>query len=127
LLLISTLVLPAFAVSKLPIDLRIVGVYAVAINGLAYAAYARDKGRARERGQRIPEVTLHLLELLGGWPGAFLAQRRLRHKCSKRPYQVAFWAVVLLYQLIAFDSLQHWRFAQAVGHLLITTGAEGGT
>jgi len=41
---------------------------------------------------------LHLLELLGGWPGAFLAQRRLRHKCSKRRYQFVFWLIVLAYQ-----------------------------
>jgi uncharacterized membrane protein YsdA (DUF1294 family) len=39
-------------------------------------------------------------------PGAYLAQRRLRHKSSKRSYQVVFWLIVLGYQLVAVDSLR---------------------
>jgi len=51
--------------------------------------------------------------LLGGWPGAFLAQRRFRHKCSKVSYQVVFWVIALTYQLVAFDSLQEWKWMRA--------------
>ena len=69
--------------------------------------------RAEEREWRVPEARLHLLELLGGWPGAFLAQRRLRHKCAKGSYQVVFWLIVLAYQFAAFDSLQNWRVSRA--------------
>ena len=32
---------------------------------------------------RIREGTLHLVEALGGWPGAFLAQQTMRHKTVK--------------------------------------------
>jgi hypothetical protein len=52
-------------------------------------------------------------ELLGGWPGAFLAQRRLRHKLSKPGFQVLFWLIVLAYQFAAFDSVQSWQFSRA--------------
>lgn len=53
----------------------------------AFIAYASDK-RAAVRGEwRVPESTLHVLELLGGWPGALFAQKRLRHKSSKLSYQ----------------------------------------
>jgi len=69
--------------------------------------------RAEEREWRVPEARLHLLELLGGWPGAFLAQRWLRHKCSKGSYQFVFWLIVLAYQFAAFDSLQHWQLSRA--------------
>jgi uncharacterized membrane protein YsdA (DUF1294 family) len=51
----------------------------------------------------VPEATLHLAELLGGWPGAFLAQRRLRHKCSKASYQIVFWGIVVLFQIASVD------------------------
>jgi uncharacterized membrane protein YsdA (DUF1294 family) len=33
--------------------------------------------------------------LIGGWPGALLAQRMLRHKSKKHSFQVTFWATVL--------------------------------
>jgi len=70
--------------------------------------YARDKRAARLQLRRTPEVVLHLLELAGGWPGALLAQRALRHKNRKPAYQFAFWACVLLHEAL----LGHgWRLA----------------
>ena len=81
--------------------------------GFLQAGKALDKRRAREHGRRIPENLLHLTELCGGWPGAFLAQRRLRHKVSKVGFQVQFWLIVLTHQLAAYDSLQHWQLSRA--------------
>jgi uncharacterized membrane protein YsdA (DUF1294 family) len=46
---------------------------------------------------RIPESRLHLAELLGGWPGAWVAQRLFRHKSAKVRYRVVFWAIVVLH------------------------------
>jgi len=74
-----------------------------------------DKKRARAREWRISERFLHLLELAGGWPGAFLAQRGLRHKCSKGGYQFMFWLIVIAYQFAAFDSLQNWQLSRKIG------------
>jgi len=37
-----------------------------------------------------------MLALLGGWPGAWFAQRRLRHKSRKQPFRAVFWITVLL-------------------------------
>jgi uncharacterized membrane protein YsdA (DUF1294 family)/cold shock CspA family protein len=64
------------------------------MSGLTFVLYAHDKSRARTGESRIPEKTLHLCELAGGWLGAFIAQRTLRHKSSKNSYQVVFWAIV---------------------------------
>lgn len=70
----------------------------VAVTSLAsFAAYGFDKRRATTGGRRVPERTLHLLALLGGWPGAILAQRWCRHKTRKEPFLIAFWAVVVLH------------------------------
>jgi uncharacterized membrane protein YsdA (DUF1294 family) len=60
------------------------------------AVYWRDKSAARERRWRTRESTLQLLALVGGWPGALLAQRLLRHKCSKPSFQAIFYATVAL-------------------------------
>ena len=63
---------------------------------VCYAAYALDKRAARTGRRRTPEQTLLLLGLACGWPGAFLAQRWLRHKSSKRAFQMKFWFTVVL-------------------------------
>lgn len=63
---------------------------------VTFIAYAFDKSAAIKGRQRTPEQTLHLLELLGGWPGALIAQNLFRHKSRKASFQIAFWAIVLL-------------------------------
>jgi uncharacterized membrane protein YsdA (DUF1294 family) len=107
------LALPAYAGYRLGPNFHWLGIYALFISAITYWVYAVDKRRAEEGLWRVPEANLHLLELLGGWPGAFLAQRRLRHKCSKGSYQFVFWLIVLVYQFAAFDSLHAWRYSQA--------------
>ena len=113
LVLIGLLVLPVIAGLQFGEVSQWVGAYGILLSALTYWAYAADKRRAEEREWRVPEARLHLLELLGGWPGAFLAQRRLRHKCSKGSYQVVFWLIVLAYQFAAFDSLRNWQLSRA--------------
>ena len=73
----------------------LLGVYAAA-SLIAFAAYALDKAAPRGGHRRTPENTLHLLALLGGWPGALVAQNRLRHKSSKTSFLAVFWITVLL-------------------------------
>lgn len=86
----------------------------MALSLFTYWAYASDKRSARAGEWRTSEATLHLMELVGGWPGAFLAQRRLRHKCSKLSYQVVFWLIVGLHQYVALDFLLDWRIGTVV-------------
>lgn len=70
-------------------------VYAVA-SVIAFGAYGFDKAAARRGGQRTPESTLHFIALVGGWPGALVAQRRYRHKSTKAAFQSTFWFTVLV-------------------------------
>ena len=92
------LVIPAWALSRLAprIDWRVLVGAPVALSMFTFLAYRSDKRRAEAGEWRISESTLHIAELVGGWPGAFLAQRKFRHKISKTSYQFAFWTVVLL-------------------------------
>jgi uncharacterized membrane protein YsdA (DUF1294 family)/cold shock CspA family protein len=79
-------------------------IYAI-VSGITFAVYGSDKAIAVRnerrapnewREQRVPEAALHLLELLGGWPGALVAQQYHRHKNRKPAYQTAYWLVVAL-------------------------------
>ena len=67
-----------------------------AINAATFVAYWIDKRAAQASERRTPEATLHLLELLGGWPAAWLAQRFLRHKSRKESYRFVFLAAVIV-------------------------------
>ena len=66
------------------------------LSASAYPMYWLDKSAAQRNGQRTPEITLHLIGLAGGWPGALIAQQRFRHKTIKHPFQPVFWATVVL-------------------------------
>jgi uncharacterized membrane protein YsdA (DUF1294 family) len=66
----------------------------VLMSALAFVMYWLDKQRAGRGGWRIAELTLHGIELLGGWPGAWVAQRVFRHKWNKTPYMAVFWVIV---------------------------------
>ena len=59
-------------------------------------AYRADKSAAQTAAWRTPESTLHVLALMGGWPGALVAQRVFRHKSRKPLFQLACWGTVVL-------------------------------
>lgn len=69
--------------------------YAV-MSFITYVAYAIDKSAAQNGRWRTSEGTLHLFALLGGWPGALVAQATLRHKSRKASFRVSFWTTVLI-------------------------------
>ena len=71
-------------------------VYAV-MSAVTFLFYWADKRRARAGAWRISEAMLHGCEVLGGWPGALLAQRVLRHKTQKTSYVFVLWAIILVH------------------------------
>ena len=76
-----------------------------AVSLITVLLYWQDKHQARTQAWRTPEKVLHASELLGGWPGALVAQQLFRHKTRKLSYQLMFWAIVLLHQLFWVDHL----------------------
>ncbi len=63
---------------------------------VTFFAYGWDKSSARLGNWRTSESSLHLMGLVGGWPGALAAQRLLRHKSSKQEFLSVFWVTVFL-------------------------------
>lgn len=72
-----------------------VGAAYLTLSLCSFVLYALDKSAARSGRRRIRERTLHLLALLGGWPGALLGQQLLRHKSSKTSFRAVYWTTVL--------------------------------
>ncbi|MCU7848510.1 MAG: cold shock and DUF1294 domain-containing protein [Candidatus Thiodiazotropha sp. (ex Lucinoma kastoroae)] len=89
------LVIVGVAVTTSKIPPLILAVYLI-LSLLTFIVYAVDKSAAKEGAWRTPESTLHLLSLAGGWPGAVVAQQKLRHKSKKQSFRTIFWVTVLL-------------------------------
>jgi uncharacterized membrane protein YsdA (DUF1294 family) len=85
----------------------VAAVYAIA-SVAAFAAYAVDKNAARTGAWRTPESTLHLLAVVGGWPGALLAQLFLRHKTQKSSFRAMFWVTVLVNCAVLVGIVRYW-------------------
>ncbi len=91
LLLLAGLVVVLNQPQSLPVW---IGLWVISFSIATYGVYAYDKSQAQSGGLRVPEAVLHLLEALGGTPGAFIGMRVLHHKNKKREYQVVFWLIV---------------------------------
>lgn len=98
-------------VDQLP---TIVPIIYGAVSMLTLLFYGIDKWAAKNDKWRISEAKLHLLSLLGGWPGALLAQQMFKHKRSKSAFMRVYWVTVLvnliLLGLIAFEVISTQAF-----------------
>lgn len=63
---------------------------------ITFLLYWQDKIKAQNDEWRTPEKKLHFFSLIGGWPGALIAQRLLRHKSRKQSFRVVFYITVVL-------------------------------
>ena len=92
-----------------------ISVIFVGVSVVTFVVYWWDKNAARKGESRTPENTLHILALLGGWPGALVAQQTLRHKTQKQSFRVVFWLSIVV-NLAVFT----WLLAQ--GYLSALSG-----
>ncbi len=63
---------------------------------VTFLLYWLDKIKATKDQRRTPEKKLHFCSLIGGWPGALIAQRILHHKSRKKSFQIEFYITVIL-------------------------------
>lgn len=112
----SLFAIPAFILVYFVVTLmwRVPGWFAalyVIASVICFGAYAADKSAAVAGNWRVAESTLLLFGLVGGWPGAIVAQQVLRHKSNKASFRSAFWGTVVL-NVVAFIAVNS-PFVQA--------------
>jgi uncharacterized membrane protein YsdA (DUF1294 family)/cold shock CspA family protein len=108
-------VVAAAAMGQVP---ALVALLYLAMSSMSYLFYWYDKDVAGTRQRRVPENTLHVLDLLGGWPGALIAQQQFRHKTVKESFQRGFWMTVVL-NIAGVSFLVHRGWAQALSDTLL--------
>lgn len=82
------------------------------MNLVTYGLYMHDKAAAQQGAQRVPENILHLVSVFGGWPSAWLAQQRLRHKTQKQPFRKIYFCTIAINLVLLLWSLTPWSFLQ---------------
>ena len=80
--------------------IRILILYIIAVNTIAFVLYGIDKGRARQGKWRIPEKTLLGIAIIGGSIGAFAGMHIFHHK-TKHWYFRYGMPVIILVQIAA--------------------------
>ena len=70
--------------------LELILIGSVGSSCIAAGLYVWDKRMAMQDRVRISERTLLLWCLLGGWPGGWIAGRRIRHKTRKQSFRIKF-------------------------------------
>lgn len=96
----------------------LLALWYAAASVVAMIVYRRDKSAAQRGQQRTPETTLDIIALLGGWPGALLAQALFRHKSSKTAFQLRFWIIVVVNVALLFFALRQPALMAALHALL---------
>ncbi|HXC52149.1 MAG TPA: cold shock and DUF1294 domain-containing protein [Candidatus Limnocylindrales bacterium] len=75
--------------------LPIIGYLVMSI--VTFGFYYADKKRAETNRWRITGTSLHVLEAVGGWPGAVLAMAMLRHLTRKREHLTMLCAIIAIH------------------------------
>jgi uncharacterized membrane protein YsdA (DUF1294 family) len=81
----------------MPIEARVYLVVVAVLGVVVFVLYGLDKRAAVKGRVRTPEATLHLLELMGGWIGALVARRVLRHKSRKVSFLMVSWLIATVH------------------------------
>ena len=95
LIAIGFIVFVSWTVSAHRLPIQILYLY-LAVSAFTFLVYAMDKRAAQRDRWRTKESTLHTLALIGGWPGALIAQQVLRHKSRKLSFLFVFWVTVFV-------------------------------
>ncbi|EBK8871746.1 DUF1294 domain-containing protein [Salmonella enterica] len=77
-----------------------VAMWFLLANVLTLAIYGIDKTAARKTWRRVPESTLLVIGVVGGWPGAIVGQQLFRHKTQKQPFKTYFIVSVIVSILV---------------------------
>ncbi len=83
----------AFSLGYVPLKLCLAYI---GLSLVTFIMYAYDKSKAQSGAWRTSENTLHLFAIVGGWPGAAIAQQTLRHKSQKKEFRFIYWLTVII-------------------------------
>ena len=82
--------------------MKILFLYLVLINYIAFSLYHLDKERAIKGKRRISEKNLLTVAAFGGTLGAWIGMNKYRHKTKKLSFKLWFYTILILQVLFFF-------------------------
>ncbi len=79
-------------------------LYYVILGLITLILFAKDKYASKNGVWRIPEVTLYIFSLFGGWTGGVIGQKAFRHKTQKQPFKT-FYLITIGFNLLMLTLL----------------------
>ena len=83
--------------------MKIVMLYLILINALAFMLMLVDKRKAQQHKRRIPEYVLLTVAVIGGSLGTFIAMELIRHKTKHFIFSAGVPILLILHILIFLD------------------------
>lgn len=80
-------------------------IWLAVVSVITFIMYGYDKVQARKGGWRVSEKTLHVLALVGGFPGGWIGRSVFRHKTRK-----GIFLFVLLVSTVIHLGVGYWVF-----------------
>lgn len=90
-----------------------IGMWLFLVTLLTFLVYGADKFAARKGWQRVPEITLLVFGLVGGWIGAIFGQQLFRHKTQKQPFRTWFMLSIAV-NIVAVLGAGYWMYGRWV-------------
>lgn len=75
---------------------KIILIYVLAINLIAFLAYGIDKLKAKKNMWRIPEATLIWMAVAGGSIGAIIGMKVWHHKTLHKKFKFGIPAIIII-------------------------------
>ncbi|TPX30373.1 hypothetical protein SmJEL517_g06064 [Synchytrium microbalum] len=101
--------------------LYMVGGYLAVINAASFGLFWYDKEMARAKKWRVPEKTLQLSALAGGWIGGMFAMTTFKHKTVKTEFRIPYFICTGLNMImltgLAYTYRRHPALLKYLGHL----------
>lgn len=89
--------------------MKIVILYFIIINYIAFSLYHLDKERAIKGKRRVSEKNLLTVAAFGGTLGAWIGMRRYHHKTRKTAFKLWFYTILFL-QVLFFLAVYKRKF-----------------
>jgi len=89
--------------------MKILFLYLVLINYIAFSLYHLDKERAIKGKRRISEKNLLTVAAFGGTLGAWIGMTKYRHKTKKLSFKIWFYCILIL-QIVFFLMIYRRKF-----------------